>query len=399
MASIELSPHPLAFAVGNAEQTIFKQLSRAAHSDAISIRTCTRSLDGMQKEAVVDYGPSGTVWRMVCDEGPYLNGTDLAPFPLAFFAAGMAASVMSEIVALLKQQKIAYKGICLTQDNRYSMEGSAVKGTMTGGALPVEFKLHVDSSASQAIIQQVMSDAIAASPATALLRDTNVSEFSITLNGQPLQTKKVKPLEARAPSSPEGFDDIAPDLATTTSDDIISKYQSTETIFGVDGGAGSSLEGDQKRILHMRSICTLREDEIKEIKVQLFKPIGSVFHFLSDDSKAFGGQERAPSGLAYLSAGLAFCYMTQLGRYSHIVRKPLDLYRIIQDTHFSLPGASGNTGKLASSDPVKTHVMIDYTNPDIEAGEQYTQTLVDMGEQTCFLHAACRDSVKAKIKS
>ena len=42
-------------------------------------------------------------------------------------------------------------------------------------------------------------------------------------------------------------------------------------------------------------------------------PTGSVFRFLSDDSVRFGGKERAPSGLAYVSAGIAFCFMTQLG--------------------------------------------------------------------------------------
>ena len=55
-------------------------------------------MEGMQKEAIVHYGPTGTVWRMVSDEGPYLNGTDLAPFPLAFYTAGMAFSFMTELL-------------------------------------------------------------------------------------------------------------------------------------------------------------------------------------------------------------------------------------------------------------------------------------------------------------
>ena len=32
----------------------------------------------------------GVTWRLVSDEGPYLNGHDAAPCPLAFLSVGMA---------------------------------------------------------------------------------------------------------------------------------------------------------------------------------------------------------------------------------------------------------------------------------------------------------------------
>ena len=38
--------------------------------------TATRALAGMQKEALVSDGRNGECWRMFCDEGPWLNGTD-----------------------------------------------------------------------------------------------------------------------------------------------------------------------------------------------------------------------------------------------------------------------------------------------------------------------------------
>ena len=61
-----------------------------APDDAQNFRVEVRALEGMQKEATVRQSErSGQTWRMVSDEGPYLNGTDLAPFPLAFFAAGL----------------------------------------------------------------------------------------------------------------------------------------------------------------------------------------------------------------------------------------------------------------------------------------------------------------------
>src|SRR5690606_11214884 len=126
---------------------------------------------------------------------------------------------------------------------------------------------------------------------------------------------RVASLNEPTPAIPEGFDELQPQT-TVFPDNIIAKNASADTVFGVEGGAGSSLQSDQKRTLHIRGICTLQKDGVKHIQVQLFKPIGSMFEFLSDDSPALGGSGRAPSGLDYLSAGLAFCYMTQIGRYT-----------------------------------------------------------------------------------
>ena len=72
-------------------------LPRPEQSDALLTRA--RALTGMQKEAIVQKGQGGTCWRLLCDEGPWLNGTDLAPFPLGYFAACVAACFMSDILA------------------------------------------------------------------------------------------------------------------------------------------------------------------------------------------------------------------------------------------------------------------------------------------------------------
>jgi hypothetical protein len=82
----------------------------------------------------------------------------------------------------------------------------------------------------------------------------------------------------------------------------------------------------------------------------------------------------------YPSAGIAFCFMTQSGRYAKIVKKEVKDYRIIQDTHF-VPGAFG---------PVETHVFLATDHDDM-----FARTILDMSEQTCFLHALCRTRVQA----
>jgi uncharacterized OsmC-like protein len=154
-------------------------------------------------------------------------------------------------------------------------------------------------------------------------------------------------------------------------------------VFDPEGGAGSSLQAEQKRLLHVRGICRLRPDGIKACRVQLLRPIGSVFQFLSDDPAG----ERAPSGLAYLSAGIAFCFLTQIGRYAHIVKQHLEGYRVVQESGFGRSGASGRAR------PIDTHVCLDLSGP-----EDVARTMVKMGEQTCFLHATCRLELEPKLQ-
>ena len=85
--------------------------------------------------------------------------------------------------------------------------------------------------------------------------------------------------------------------------------------------------------------------------------------------------------------------MTQFGRYATIVKKPLAECRILQETHFSLGGASGGTGKPGETDPVETHVYLKTGEDD-----DFARTGLDMSEQTCFLHAFCKAELKAKIR-
>ena len=58
-----------------------------------------------------------------------------------------------------------------------------------------------------------------------------------------------------------------------------------------------------------------------QITQELFGPRGSTFEFLSAVTEEFGGRGRAPDAVPYMSAGIAFCFKTQLGRYAKIKKK------------------------------------------------------------------------------
>jgi len=145
--------------------------------------------------------------------------------------------------------------------------------------------------------------------------------------------------------------------------------------------------------LNIGGICTLREDGVKEIQQMQYSPHGTSFMMLSDEAPINGGQGRAPDANSYISAGIGFCFMTQFGRFVKMLKLDLPNYQIIQDSHFSLGGASGGTGKAGFADPLETHVFLTTSESDDVAKE-----MLDISEQTCFLHAFCKTDMKTKLK-
>jgi organic hydroperoxide reductase OsmC/OhrA len=154
--------------------------------------------------------------------------------------------------------------------------------------------------------------------------------------------------------------------------------------------AGTSLAEDQNRRLHLRGICSLLPEGLMHVEVQLHNPHGSTFYLLVERMDR-AGTVRAPDSATLISAGIAFCFMTQIGRYAKIVRKDLREYRIVQDTHFSRAGSS----QPGEADPVETHVHL-VTGED----DDFAKTALRMSEQTCFLHALCRSlvAIEATLK-
>lgn len=380
MKDIESLGYPLAY---KAQTKAALPVGLSTAVDNIAIRAEVRALPGMQKEALIYYGPSGTTWRMVCDEGPYLNGTDLAPFPLAFYTTGMALSFTNEFLKHAAAAGVNVKNYQLTQDNFYSMEGSAIRGDMIGGALPVAMSLEIESDADEATIRHLVALTEKTSPAQTYMKEQLQNSFSLTHNGAATAVTNVTPSAHPLRDEPTPHLEAARPLDDNShAPDIISKLQAADAVFGVEGGAGSSLQATQKRTLHVRGTCTLRQDGLKEVKVQLFKPLGSTFCFVGDDS----AQERAPSSLAYLAAGVGFCFMTQIGRYAHIMKHDLQAYSIIQDTIYKI------TADAATAEPVDTHTFLQ-SGEDDEAA----QRTLYMSERTCFLHAAMRGSTQTKI--
>jgi len=334
----------------------------------LGVRVWARSLSGMQKEALIATDADPTAWRVASDEGPYLNGFDAAPCPLSFMTVGMVATALEAIGTRLRSDGRATPDLELTIDNRYTMEGSALRGTMRGGALPVEVAIRSAGAEDHAGLGRLVRDALRLTPLEGLVGGTHPSRFSLTVNG----------------SSPHPGAMPAPVSGLAAAEPLISRTTAVTPTQGVAGGAGTSLRADQRRQLHVRGRGHLRSDGLCEITQELHQPLGSTFRFLAEGLRPEGAPPRAPDGASYMAAGVAFCFMTQLGRYATIVKEPLDGYEVVQDTRFDWAADAPAAGTVT---PVETHVFL-----DTPAAPDFAQRCLTMGEQTCFLHALYRTS-------
>jgi len=379
-ANIESSGYPLAFRVDPSGL----KLEPLPHTEGIAtIRTHARTLEGMQKEAIIQYGPTGAIWRVVCDEGPWLNGTDLAPFPLAYFTAGMAASLMSDFIDEACEREVHLDSFDLVQDNFFAMEGSALRGTMAASVQPMRVTIAAHGVGCSNDFEIVAETAVhERSAANSCLREKLPSRFAVRANDRELAWPGLAADAVSALTDPSDlFENIRPMNHGDTT--LIRKIEAVAEAAGDPVG----LVAEQKRIVHVKNQGTIRDDGLTSLDVLCEHPPGSRFRMLSDSASLSGDQERAPTGLAYLSAGVAFCFMTQIGRYAHITKQRLNGYRIIQDTAFR---SSRNDEPQALA--VETLVYLDTDEPDDKSLQ-----LVKMAEQTCYIHAAYRSATETEV--
>ena len=144
----------------------------------------SRQMAGYQKEGVVHEGETGSVWRMATDEGKHLGGTDLAPFPLGFFNAGLHGDLINRILTIAKARDIQIDDLNIDLLNGYYIIGSFIRGDGVGYGEPAQIVARVFSPASAADISALIRDAVKASPGMDLMRTSFDNTFAIYVNGR-----------------------------------------------------------------------------------------------------------------------------------------------------------------------------------------------------------------------
>ena len=372
MDTIEGSGFPLGFRVDAG--------GRDAAGSGACVVEARKMASAHQKEAVVRQGGRRGAWRLVSDEGVHLRGTDLAPFPLGFFNAGLHADLAGRLVALAKQRGIGLAELSIRLKNGYSMTGSFFRGDGQGFAEPADIEIEIESEADRGTISALVGDAVDASPALAAMRAPVATSFALYVNGRrrPLATMAA----SGAADAPDPFATYAeppsPGSAAAGAADPVRKTGERES-----GTVEPAPAGTSTRIIRIvDGSCRLVEpDGLTETETWLALPGASHFTLRSDERP---DRDEAPSGLALSWAGLAYCFMTQLDRYIEHMTFAIDGVRLVQ----YCPDAAD----IAAGRPVDTHLFLNGR----EDAETY-ETLMRIAARTCYLHATLAASLKPRV--
>lgn len=361
---IDPSALPLGFKVGQGKQTE-SPLTKSAGKEVFKVEA--RQMHHHQKEAVVTEGENGRAWRLTSDEGLHLKGTDLAPFPLGFFNAGIQGDLLGTMARMAKRESIVLKAMDISVANHYWLTGSFVLGTGEGHAEPTDIELDIQSDATPEVISSLIKRAIEASVSASMLKTTLTNTFAIYLNGSRRKVINLKDSTRQGVKDPFLSHATPPvPLSGDGMSDVIEKLDVRESGETALAPAGTTT----KIIRNIYGRGTWRADSEIVISESWLGLPGST-HF----SYRTGGPDY-PSALSLISAGVSFCFMTQLSRYIENMKLGITGIRLVQYSPFEIANMK------AKVEPIDTHLFL---NGD--ASEEVCTRLLQISEKTCYLHA------------
>ncbi len=345
------------------------------------IKVEARQMAGHQKEAVVTEGADASAWRLTSDEGKHLRGTDLAPLPLGFFNAGMQGDLYGRIRALAAIRGVALDAVEIRVANHYWLTGSFIHGTGEGHAEAPDIDVHVQSGAATEAIKALITAAMDASPAIALLRTPlSGNTFALYINGRRRKVEGVANSPGPDAADPYRVYARAPrPLDPNARRDLIEKTSRVEQ--GTPEPASPTVTNKLIRNV-IGEGKSLGWDGRYEVDTWLGMPGTSHFKLMCCE----GSADTAPCGLALLSAGIAFCYMTQLSRYIENMKMNIHGVRLVQFSPYV-------AGSNAVAEPIDTHLFLNGDAPD-----ETHQQLLAIAARTCYLHAASKTRTEPNLR-
>jgi uncharacterized OsmC-like protein len=372
--TIDMHGDPLAFKLRQGLPSPLLQGGR----DIIKVEARQMALH--QKEAVITDGAEASAWRVTSDEGKHLKGSDLAPFPLGYFNAGIQVNLVQQIRRIAGERNILIDSLTLSVVNHYWLTGSFVHGTGEGHAEVPDIDVRIESPANSGDIASLVHAAMDAAPAIAFLRTSlTTNSFALYINGRRRPVDGVDNSAAPDAGDPYQVYKSAPrPLNAKGRCDLIVKTGVTED--GQSSPAKATIDG--KQIRDVIGEGKLLSDGTLDADTWLGMPGASHFRLLGDAA----GTDAAPSGLALFAAGIAFCYMTQLARYIENMKLAIRGVRLVQYTPF-------RGGAKAVAEPIDTHLFLNG-----EAPPETHLRLLTVAARTCYLHAASKSPTDPNLR-
>ena len=350
-----------------------------------------RAMGGHQKECVVTEGEGGTAFRMVCDEGAMLKGTDLAPFPLGFFSAGFQADIENRFIAVAAARGAVIDALATELVSGYEFNGSFFRGDGKGSADAPEIKLKVRSSSGAAEIGAIARAAIDASPLAALVRARPQNTFALYVNGR--RRAITAPLPSKAPDAADPLkvwtSAPRPLAGSTTLHDAIAKINDAPPPdpnapqFGHSADPNATI----KRPIQILGVSKW-VGGTTESETWAGRPIGSRFGLKSDERV---DHDLAPTGISLALGGIAFCLTTQLLRYIEAHKMNVRALRMVQLSPIELAGSAREPRAIAHA--LDTHVFVHGDEPD-----ERMEKLLTMAQNTCYLHALLHNPFEPVVR-
>ena len=309
----------------------------------------------------------------------HLKGTDLAPFPLGFYNAGLSSDLANRILCAARARGIAVTGLDIDLQNIYSLTGSFFRGTGEGSAEPAKITVKIASSAAPDAVTQLVTDAVAASPALASMRIPLTNTFALHVNGRRRAVTTMT--NSIAPDAADPFRTYAKRPAPLSGADqlqnVIFKTGATEA----GASVASSAEPKARHYINVYGHNRLLDPRgVTDTTLRLGFPGTSHFAIKADER---ADKDQAPSGLALISAGIVFCFMTQLSRYIEHMKLNIRNVRVVQSTPYALSGSPRDGSWSGIADPVDTHLFLSG-----DESEDMYEHLMKVAARTCYLHAA-----------
>ena len=373
---IDADGYPLAFKVK--QGALSKDFKHKLQGEEI-IQVEARQMFTHQKEAITTEGNKGDVWRLPSDEGLHLNGTDLAPFPLGFFNAGIQGDLFHLIHQLACNENIAIDAINIELSNHYWLTGSFILGTGEGHAEPTKILIKLKSSAPKETLIKLVNQALKLSPAIQFLQNKLVNSFALYINGRRRPTIGLIECDGENAIDPFLSHSKAPTPVDENDHQLLTKLAIKED--GEIKLAPKTIEGKMLRNVLGKGAWK-KGDHYAEIDTWLEMPGTTHFAYKTD----VGGHGEAPSGLSLLSTGISFCFMTQLARYVEGMKMDIHGIRLVQISPYQMNNGVGNAS------PIQTHLFLNGNAPE----ETHTQ-LLEIAERTCYLHASASTPLKPEV--
>lgn len=334
-------------------------------------------MEAMQKRGQIARPRTGEAWQLLCDEGATLGGTDWAPPPLAYFAAGLTSSLAGSLLDRLNAEGNPAGLVSLELDNYYSLSGSILRGTMEGKGLDPHVSVAIDgegltNKAKSALILDAISNGLAGY----VLKNVFVSEFATVSGAERIQLELPECQQESDPS------DLPTASIVSAERPYVRKTRLRPDDPSFRTGTGAGHDPVQNRTIRVSASAHPSGDGVFTVQSGLCRPKASVFDILATSDAGGAG---APSSACLLAAGIGFCFMTQLGRYAEATKRPVDGYRMTQMIDLPLPETGGQAVPVIS-----TSLFLNHEDPD------FLRELTHSAKRTCFLHSTLGSALRLK---